>query len=103
MRRLLLRILLLAVFLNTAVGMPLHAAAHLDVAAAAVQAEDDKGDHTLCAWCMASAHQFSAPPPAPVALPPCEPQLVQCLPAATLALGFSAGLWASSPRGPPGF
>jgi hypothetical protein len=103
MRRLLLRILLVAVFLNTAIGMPLHAAAHLEVAATAVEAEDGEGGHPLCAWCFACAHQFSAPPPAPVSLPPCEPQVAQCLPAATVALGFSAGLWASSPRGPPTF
>lgn len=65
---LLLRLLLLAVFFHTAIGMPLHEARHLQGAAAVVaQAEgdaqraspstapDSHGEeaHGLCAWCHA--------------------------------------------------
>lgn len=71
MRRILLRLLLLAVFFNTAVGMPLHEAEHLrqngpDAAQAwsLLEADDDTDHDTeaqaLCSWCQAFAQQASA-------------------------------------------
>ena len=71
MRRILLRLLLLAVFFNTAVGMPLHEAEHLQQAGPEVAQEwrsldaDDTDGHdteaqALCSWCVAFAQQASA-------------------------------------------
>ncbi|MEJ1169940.1 DUF2946 family protein [Variovorax sp. CCNWLW235] len=76
MRRILLRLLLLAVFFNTAVGMPLHEAEHLQQAGPEVAQEwrsldagDTDGHDTeaqaLCSWCVAFAQQacaLAAPP-----------------------------------------
>jgi hypothetical protein len=67
----LLRLLLLAVFFNTAIGVPLHAAAgkHLQmVTASAVQAADTEAPapehaehgHGACTWCQAQAQQAHA-------------------------------------------
>jgi hypothetical protein len=74
MRRILLRLLLLAVFFNTAVGMPLHEAEHLQQAGPEIAQEwrsldagvSDDGDgheseaQALCSWCVAFAQQASA-------------------------------------------
>ncbi|RST54002.1 hypothetical protein EJI00_02420 [Variovorax sp. DXTD-1] len=72
MRRILLRLLLLAVFFNTAVGMPLHEAEHLQQAGPEIAQEwrsldaglSDDGHDTeaqaLCSWCVAFAQQASA-------------------------------------------
>jgi hypothetical protein len=74
MRRILLRLLLLAVFFNTAVGMPLHEAEHLrqsgpDAAHAwsLLEADDntdpighDTEAQALCSWCQAFAQQATA-------------------------------------------
>jgi len=71
MRRLLLRLLLLAVFFNTAVGMPLHEAQHLRQAGPEIAQEwrsagaddaDGHGEeaHALCSWCVAFAQQAGA-------------------------------------------
>ncbi|MBT2304988.1 DUF2946 family protein [Variovorax paradoxus] len=74
LRRLLIRLLLLAVFFNTVIGMPAHEAEHLQQTAAAVTAlsaqpadEDaDASEHGneangACAWCLAFAHLGIAP------------------------------------------
>ncbi|RYF56672.1 MAG: hypothetical protein EOO29_52240, partial [Comamonadaceae bacterium] len=76
MHRTLLRFLLLAVFFNTALGMPWHAAQHLPgdghfsthaqaaehaaqgASAAQAHDEDEAGDvHSTCAGCLAQAQQ----------------------------------------------
>lgn len=78
-RRLLIRLLLLAVFFNTVIGMPAHEAGHLQQAAAevtalSVQLADEDADaaehgneaHGACAWCLAHAQLGIAPTPSPV-------------------------------------
>lgn len=107
MRRLLLRVLLIAVFFNAAVGVPLHAAVHLanSEAAHSTSAPDDgDGDeraHSACAWCLAHADAAGAPPAAPDAPLTGDVHLSHARQATAAAAGFSAGLWSSSPRGPP--
>jgi hypothetical protein len=113
LRRALTRLLLLAVFFNTVIGMPVHEAVHLQEAKAAVaalqvpQANDDAdaAEHGqevdgACAWCLAYAHlgtALSSPPaarglpvhaglPRPQALPPFVP---------------SPGHWPFASRDPP--
>ena len=84
----LLRLLLLAVFFNTAIGVPLHVAAgkHLQVSASAAQAPDTEApapEHAehgqgACAWCLAQAQQAHAlASAAPPAAPPAEPAATQ--------------------------
>lgn len=75
MRALILRVLLLAVLFNTAIGVPLHAAEHLrqgmaGIAALALaeaaddaQAEPDEREglaHATCVWCASHAQLASA-------------------------------------------
>ena len=117
MRRVLLKVLLIAVFLNSAIGVPLHAAVHLAGGAAAPAiplsavepASPDNGEdhdgrpHAACAWCLAHAEASSAPPAALEALPLGDWHLPLVRPATAVAAVFSAGLWSSSPRGPPSF
>ena len=113
LRRALTRLLLLAVFFNTVIGMPLHEAVHLQEAGAAVAAfpaaqangDADAAEHVqeadgACAWCLAYAHlgtALSSPPaahalpvhaslPGPQALPPFVP---------------SPGRWPFASRDPP--
>ena len=80
LRRALTRLLLLAVFFNTVIGMPVHEAAHLQEASVAVStlalpqandaadaAEDGQEVDGACAWCLAYAHlgtALSSPPTA---------------------------------------
>jgi len=77
----LLRLLLLAVFFNAAIGMPLHEAGHLRQAAddltqaAAFEGCLDAADpaheqeaHGVCEWCLAYVHHAAAPAQLPVAL-----------------------------------
>jgi len=81
LRHALIRLLLLAVFFNTAIGMPAHQAEHLQQATAAtlpaappaaeeaadaIDAEHGSELHGACAWCLAYAH-LDAPPPASAA------------------------------------
>ena len=108
MRRVLLRVLLIAVFLNAAIGVPLHAAVHLVGSEAAHSPSspdrgesDDERAHLPCAWCQAHAEASGAPPAALGAPLVRNQTLVHALPATAVAARFSAGLWASSPRGPP--
>lgn len=115
MRRALLQILLLAVFLNAAIGVPLHAAVHLvggagtqvipfsAVEPAAPDGGDDHDDrpHTPCAWCLVHAEATGAPPAAldaPLAL---DRHGRHARPVTAVDPVFSTGLWSSSPRGPP--
>ena len=115
MRRILLRLLLLAVFFHTAIGMPLHDAEHLrqigsDVAQEWRLSEADEdtastghGDDVqgLCAWCLACAHQAGMPATAPAVLAalaaPSAPRGLQ--PGA--AFGPGPGRWPFASRDPP--
>jgi hypothetical protein len=68
LRHALIRLLLLAVFFNTAIGLPAHQAEHLHQAMAAsvisaqptadeaFDAEHGSEAHGACAWCLAYAH-----------------------------------------------
>jgi hypothetical protein len=106
-RRLLLRVLLIAVFLNAAVGVPLHAAVHLAApeAAHSTSAPEDGDSHeniqSGCAWCLAQAEASGAPPAVPDAPWTAHAHLSHVQPTTTTRDGFSVGLWCSSPRGPP--
>ncbi|CAN7725831.1 hypothetical protein LJR290_007028 [Variovorax sp. LjRoot290] len=111
LRHVLIRFLLLAVFFNTAMGMPAHEAVHLQNAAAAAaalpapQASDDAAEHDqeadgACAWCLAYAHlgtALSSPSaaralPVNAGVPP---------PRALLAFVPSPGHWPFASRDPP--
>lgn len=115
MRRLLLKVLAIAVFLNAAVGLPLHAAVHL-VSGGMAQAvsgstaeagpphhdgEHGERGHTPCAWCVAHAESSAAPPAGDEAQQPGHWQQPPIRPAGDAPPVFSAGLWSSAPRGPP--
>jgi hypothetical protein len=116
MRRLLLHVLAIAVFLNAAVGLPLHAAVHLvsggtalaHAAGAAEAGSPGDGDehddriHAPCAWCLAHAESSGAPPAVPGAGRLGTWQEPPAAPATIAPPVFSAGLWAAAPRGPPG-
>jgi hypothetical protein len=113
-RHLLLRLLLLAVFFNTAVGLPLHDAVHLREAVAdtaqerAVQAATEGGSssehgesvHGLCAWCLAYAQQTSAPSSLPVLHGPAE-LMAQQRPRSQESLFPCPGRWPFAARDPP--
>ena len=69
-RFLLLRLLLVAVLFNTAIGVPLHALEHLREASAGerlAEAQDEPPEaHAACAWCISYAglaHALDAAPP----------------------------------------
>ena len=113
LRRVLTRLLLLAVLFNTAIGMPAHEAVHLQKAAAAVaalpapQASDDAdaAEHDqeadgACAWCLAYAHLGTAlsSPPAVHALPA---NAGVAPPRALLAFVPLPGHWPFASRDPP--
>ena len=106
MRRVLLEFLLIAVFLNSVIGVPLHAAVHL-VGGAVQPASPDHGEdqddrsHAPCAWCLAHTETSSAPPAALDAPLLGHRQVRHARPATAVAPAFDAGLWSSSPRGPP--
>ena len=77
LRRVLIRLLLLAVFFNTVIGMPAHEAGHLQQAAAAEMAlpgplADDNADGPehgnearACAWCLAHVQLGIVPTSSP--------------------------------------
>jgi hypothetical protein len=123
MRRLLLKVLVIAVFLNTVVGLPLHAAVHLaaggaaegqafstsasgpsESGRAASGAADEHGDRAAdapCAWCLAQAEATGAPPAWPGLGRPGDWREPSAAPQTAVPVVFSAGLWSSAPRGPP--
>ncbi len=115
MHRLLLRLLLLAVFFNTAIGMPVHEAEHLrqvtpEIAQgrSLLEAEGDtesseRGEetHGLCAWCLTYVQQATAltSPPAlhsAVAAPTALPR-----PGLTFAFIPRPAQWPFASRDPP--
>jgi len=114
-RRVLLKVLLIAVFVNAAIGVPLHAAVHLGAGGVAQAhsfgagepASDDHGEddddraHASCAWCLAHAEASGVPPAVPGALSRGDWHVPHARPTTAIAPVFSAGLWSSSPRGPP--
>lgn len=116
MRLLVLRLLLLAVFFNTAIGMPLHGATHIRQAAAApgqafagLNGCEDKAPagekaeaaEALCVWCMCHApHAAAWLPhfglPLAVAAPP------ERVPPRTVGGAIpSQNRWAFASRDPP--
>lgn len=111
MHPLLLRLLLLAVFFNTAIGVPLHLAAgkHLQVAASAAQAPDTgppapehaEHGHGACAWCLAQAQQAHALASAAPPVPPCaEPAATQPLAPRSCFIA-APDRWPFAARDPP--
>ena len=119
MRRLLLKVLVIAVFLNTVIGLPLHAAMHLASGGAAEAAlpfsaaefsaaeagaadeHDERAADAPCAWCLAQAEASGAPPAVADPVPHSAWHGPSPVPAAAVPAVFSAGLWSSAPRGPP--
>ena len=108
-----LQLLLLAVFFNAAIGMPLHEAGHLRQAMAGVEQEAalearvDAGSlgHSeeaqgLCEWCLAYVHHATAPAQRLAAL---EVAFALALPRAPPALAFvpDPGRWPFASRDPP--
>ena len=109
MTRLLLRFLLLAVFFNTAIGLPAHEAKHLPNLGEVVadwqadggrEAPDDDGLHELCEWCHAHAQAFAPVGTAPGALP-WVPAADRFAPPASDAVVRSARPWTFASRDPP--
>jgi hypothetical protein len=120
----LLKVLLVAVFLNAVLGVPLHAAAHLMAGgpaashadAGAFGAHEDashshEGDesgeghsdpsHGPCAACLAHAQACSAPAGQGSAWRPRDWREPPVRPANAQTPVISASRWAPSPRGPP--
>jgi hypothetical protein len=109
MTRLLLRFLLLAVFFNTAIGLPAHEAKHLPnlgevvagwQAAGDSDAPDDDGLHELCEWCHAYAQAFAPVAAGPVTSSP-TPTPDRFAPPASDTLVRSARPWTFASRDPP--
>lgn len=110
LRRLLIQLLLLAVFFNTVIGMPAHEAGHLHqtaVAEAALEGGEDASgpEHgaeaeSACAWCLAHAHPGIMPTAESavhaLAVPAGPPQA-----RAPEAFVPSPGRWPFSSRDPP--
>jgi hypothetical protein len=118
MRRLLLKVLVIAVFLNTVVGLPLHAAVHLAAGGTAgapafgtsesgtsergaADEHDDRAADAPCAWCLAQAESSGAPPALPDLGQHGDWHEPSAAPQTAVPAVFSAGLWSSAPRGPP--
>lgn len=113
LRRVLIRLLLLAVFFNTVIGMPAHEAEHLQQATAAVAAlsaqqaaEDadasghDNEAHGACAWCLAHAQLGIALTPSP-AVHACALQAGLPRQHASGTFVPSPGRWPFASRDPP--
>jgi hypothetical protein len=109
MTRLVLRFLLLAVFFNTAIGLPAHEAKHLPHLGEAVAAWQVGGDdgsspdeelHDLCEWCHAFG-QSLAPTGAPAAALPAAAPPDRFAPPASDGRVRSARPWAYASRDPP--
>lgn len=117
MRHLLLRFLLLTVFFNTAMGLPLHEAAHLRHAAQGAakagspsvtvgersENSEPGSEHAEgpCTWCAAYAQQAMALTAPPLAQAEVEPPAG--FPAPDLFVVFvpSPGRWPFASRDPP--
>ncbi|MDM0057633.1 DUF2946 family protein [Variovorax fucosicus] len=115
MRRILLRLLLLAVFFHTAIGTPLHEAEHLrqlgtDIAQGwrLLEADEDTassghGDQVqgLCALCLACAHQAGMPATAPAFLAALAAPATRPGQQPAAAFVPSPGRWPFASRDPP--
>jgi hypothetical protein len=112
LRRVLIRLLLLAVFFNTVVGLPAHEADHLhqaaaEMAALSAQPADEDADapehgsevHGACAWCLAFAHPGIAPTSLPALALAVQAGLPR--PHAPGAFVPSPGRWPFASRDPP--
>ena len=109
MTRFLLRLLLLSVFFNTAIGLPAHEAKHLPNLGEVVagwqadgesDAPDDDGLHELCEWCHAYAQAFAPVAAGPVTSPP-TPTPDRFAPPPSDPLVRSARPWTFASRDPP--
>ncbi|CAB5721583.1 Uncharacterised protein [Delftia tsuruhatensis] len=116
MRLLVLRLLLLAVFFNTAIGMPLHGATHIRQAAAvpgqalaglngcedkAPAGETAEAAEAVCVWCMGHAPHAVAVLPHP-GLPLAVAAAPHRVPPRTMAGAIPAqNRWAFASRDPP--
>lgn len=110
----LLRLLLLAVFFNTALGMPMHDAKHLQqVGPGSVQAGNSSTDedittpehgdeiHDACAWCQAFGQQATALPAAAISLADRSDRTDRRPPPGLAAFVPSPGRWCFAARDPP--
>jgi len=111
-RRLLLQILLMAVFFNTAIGLPLHEAGHMQQALGSVaqsvgsqgadgaEPDDSTEAHGLCAWCLAFAQAANLPA---TDLAWSAPLLPEAQPHRPSAVAFvpGNGAWPFAARDPP--
>ena len=116
-RRVLIRLLLLALCFHTVIGMPAHEAAHLaqkiesaSAASAASAGETEAAGQkeqgassvdSLCVWCLAFAHLSTAVGTAPI--PPLAAADSAALPVSALAVGSALRLdrWRFAARDPP--
>ncbi len=110
----LLRLLLLAVFFNTVVGMPMHDAKHLQqVGPDSAQAGNSYGDkdppatehgeeiRDVCAWCQAFGQQATALPTTAISLVDRSDRTVRRLATVSAAFVPSPGRWCFAARDPP--
>ncbi|CAN7178456.1 hypothetical protein LJR039_000316 [Pseudorhodoferax sp. LjRoot39] len=104
-RLLLLRLLLVAVFFNTAIGVPAHAIEHLREAQASLRDAEAPAEpaeaHTACAWCSSYATLEQA---LDMALPrPCPPAASagHAIPWHSADASLSAERWPFRSRDPP--
>ena len=108
MTRFLLRLLLLSVCFNTAIGLPAHEVKHLPNLGEVVagwpvdggESPDDDGLHELCEGCHAHAQAFAPVPAGPVTPPPSltsDP----FDPPASAPIVRSARPWTFASRDPP--
>ena len=113
-RRVLIRLLLLALCFHTVIGMPAHEATHLAqkiertaATSAALSGETESGEpgtssiDSLCAWCLAFAHLSTAVGTAPIR--PLAAVASAGLPDPALVIGFVPRLerWRYAARDPP--
>ncbi|KQP17300.1 hypothetical protein [Pseudorhodoferax sp. Leaf265] len=105
LRLLLLRLLLVAVFFNTAIGVPAHAIEHLREAQASLLDDDAPAKraeaHTACAWCHSHAqleHGLDAAP-----LLPCPSATIagHAIPWRSADAALNAERWPFRSRDPP--
>ncbi|HSW16601.1 MAG TPA: hypothetical protein VLJ86_05195 [Ramlibacter sp.] len=115
LRRVLLRLLALAVFFNTVIGMPVHESGHLRQAKAAAMVEalsaqevgdayasqeQDGGAHGACAWCLALGHLGTALASHPAGHASALPTELPA-PRATREFVPGPGRWPFASRDPP--
>lgn len=105
LRLLLLRLLLLAVFFNTAIGVPAHAIEHLREAQANLLDDETPAEraevHAACAWCSSHAQLEHALDATPLRPGPCAAIAGHAVPWHGASAGPSAERWPFCARDPP--